>query len=136
MFFSTAAVLSTLASLAAAQTVHTVDVGLNNLTFTPDNVNAVPGDTVMFIFHAKNQCVPTLALRSAADAPQLSDAVDVPQAVHAQGRRREHGLHAVQRLRPLDERLVPRQQLLRDRVDGRLVLLRAPLALVRITAAC
>jgi hypothetical protein len=68
MFFSTAAVLSTLASLAAAQTVHTVDVGLNNLTFTPDNVNAVPGDTVMFVFHAKNQCVPTLAPRSTADA--------------------------------------------------------------------
>jgi plastocyanin len=72
MRFSLALALSALAVGAAAGpvrrqapppqsgTVHMVDVGLNNLTFTPDTVAANAGDTIMFVFHPKNQCVPRL----------------------------------------------------------------------------
>jgi plastocyanin len=57
MRFTTAAVLSTFAGMAAAQTNHTVMVGMGGLHFVPNNLTAAVNDMVTFVFTAKNQCV-------------------------------------------------------------------------------
>lgn len=55
MRFSTAfSSLSLLATLAAAQQNHSVDVGLNGLTYTPNTITAAVGDIITFTFHPKN----------------------------------------------------------------------------------
>jgi len=55
MHFSAVALVSALVAVSvSAQTTHSVLVGENGLTFTPNQVTAAIGDTVSFEFHPKN----------------------------------------------------------------------------------
>lgn len=59
-FYCTAAAFGAFAaSVAQAQgaTDHLVDVGLNGLAFTPNQITANLGDLITFVFHPKNHSV-------------------------------------------------------------------------------
>jgi plastocyanin len=49
-------ILALLPALAAAQTIR-IDVGLNGLAFTPNNVTAGVGTTLEFVYHPKKHSV-------------------------------------------------------------------------------
>ncbi|KAK6495090.1 hypothetical protein TWF481_003118 [Arthrobotrys musiformis] len=56
--------LVTFASMAFAQTVHTVSVASTGLTFTPDSITAKTGDTIRFVFKGGNHTVTQAAFNS------------------------------------------------------------------------
>lgn len=66
MRFSTSAIVLASATIALAQTTHTVTVGANGLlTYDPPTIAAAVGDTVLFTFVSKNHT----ATQSAFDSP-------------------------------------------------------------------